>query len=133
MRNLILLFTFISACSIAFCDDVTVAELRNRMPIGELGKPLGTQLTLTGAWPKQAQLIANAMEVTEINGKRLLSPIQISIRGNPQIREGVNFRLEGYEAGEFSGDPGWFNPRVQQPFQYRVFFVVTKVIEPQSK
>lgn len=99
---------------------------------GRLGKPLGTRITITGVLAGQVML-SNPLALSEIDGKTLKQPISIEIRGKPQIQKDTLYRLEGYEAGEFSGAPSWLGPDVQQPFQFRSFFVVTKVIETTLK
>ncbi len=133
MRTFLLLFTLVAISRTAICGDPTITDLKNGMPIGALGKPLGTRIVLTGTSPEHPMLMSNPLEVSEIDGKHTASLFHIEIRGDVKIKKGVNYRLEGYEAGEFSGDPMWFNPQIQQPFQYRVFFVVTRIIEPAIK
>jgi|WetSurMetagenome_2_1015567.scaffolds.fasta_scaffold243736_2 hypothetical protein len=99
---------------------------------GCLGKPLGTRMTIAGIFDEHV-MMANPLEVSETDGKALKNKVSIAIRGKLQIKKGVHYRLEGYEAGEFSGPPpNSESPPAQQPFQYRSFFVVTKVIEPKS-
>lgn len=102
--------------------------------VGCLGEPLGTRLTIGGVLAEHAML-PNALQVSETSQGTvpLAQPLAIEIRGQPQLQKGVRYRLEGYEAGEFSGPPDWQSPQVQQPFQFRSFFVVTTVIEPKAK
>ena len=97
--------------------------------IGCLSKPLGTR-TIIGGLLAERVLLANPLAVSEIDGQPLKDIVSIEIRGDLRIQKGVHYHLEGYEAGEFSGAPTWLSPAVQQPFQYRSFFIVTKVIEP---
>ncbi len=89
-------------------------------------------MTIAGVFVENVML-ANPMAVSEIDGRPLKDSARIEIRGRLQIQKGVHYRLEGYEAGEFSGSPSWLSPEAQQPFQYHGFFVVTKVIEPKQK
>ena len=89
-------------------------------------------MIIAGSFPEDVML-ANPMAVSEIDGRPLKDSARIEIRGKFQIQKGVHYRLEGYEAGEFSGSPSWLSPEAQQPFQYHSFFVVTKVIDPRSK
>ena len=100
--------------------------------IGLLGKPLGTRLVVYGVQAK-CVMLANPLTVSEVDGKMLKDPVCMEIRGKFQVTKDTPYRLEGYEAGEFSGPPNWLAPEIQQPFQYRSYFVVTKVIEPKPK
>jgi hypothetical protein len=101
--------------------------------IGRLDAPLGTRLTIGGVLADNVML-PNPLEVSEINEQKVKQPVSIEIRGDLQIKvqieKGVHYRLEGYEAGGFSGPPYWHRPNAQQPFQFYSFFVVTKVLEP---
>jgi hypothetical protein len=97
--------------------------------IGCLSKPLGTR-TIIGGLLAERVFLANPLAVSEIDGQPLKDIVSIEIRGDLRIQKGVHYHLEGYEAGEFSGAPTWLSPAVQQPFQYRSFFIVTNVIEP---
>ncbi|MCX6878343.1 MAG: hypothetical protein NTW21_31695 [Verrucomicrobia bacterium] len=119
----------LALCSLAGAES-NVRDLNPPAKVtGYLGKPLGTRMTIAGVFAEDVML-TNPMAVSEIDGQPLKDNARIEIRGKLQIRKGVRYRLEGYEAGEFSGPPSWLSPAAQQPFQYRSFFVVTKVIDP---
>ncbi len=96
---------------------------------GVLRKPLGTRMIITGILAERVMLVY-PLAVSQIDGQVIKDKVSIEIRGKPQIKQGVNYRLEGYESGGFSGPPSWLSPEAQQPFQYHSFFIVTKVIEP---
>ena len=59
-------------------------------------------------------MLANPMAVSEIDGQPLKDNARVEIRGKLQIQKGVRYRLEGYEAGGFSGPPLWLSPEAQQ-------------------
>ncbi len=99
---------------------------------GCMGKPLGTRVTIAGALAERTMLV-NALTVSEIDGQPVKDAVSLEIRGNLRIQKGVRYRLEGYESGEFSAAPEWVAPAAQQPFQFRSYFVVTKIIEPKSE
>jgi hypothetical protein len=91
------------------------------MPFGILGKRLGTQIEITGEYDYKAKL-PHVIWVNAIDRIWRGAPLQIEVRGI-QLRKNIIYRLEGYEAGEFSGIP----------IQYRSFFIATKVIEPSPR
>ena len=106
-------------------NSTDVYTFRHQMPWGILGKRLGTQIVITG----EAKL-PNALWVDQIDSIYRGSMLLIEIRGI-QLRKGIHYTLEGYEAGEFSGVPAWVHSG-GEPFQYRSFFVVTKAVEPKA-
>ena len=73
-------------------------------------------------------MLDNPLAVSAIDGRLLTGPFLFEIRG-VRLPEGTRYRFEGYESGEFGGIPSWFQPQAQQPFQFKPFFVITKVIE----
>ena len=112
---------------------VAVINIRDLSParvIGCLGKPLGTRTTIDGVQGGLVML-ANPLAVSRIDGHAIKGPFYIEIR-DADLQKGMQYRLEGYEAGEFAGPPAWSAPLAQQPFQFRSFFVVTKVIEQRA-
>ncbi|CAN5711392.1 hypothetical protein BH09VER1_BH09VER1_44400 [soil metagenome] len=121
---------FLATISVGWAAPENVSDFSfAKMPVGRLGKPLGTRLVISGE-QGGAVMLANPLTVSEIDGVALASPVAIEIRGGVGIKKGVRYQLEGYEAGEFSGPPSWYNDRAQQPFQYHAFFVVTRMIAP---
>ena len=109
-------------------DDLTAAKV-----IGHLGKSLGSRVTIEGTL-HEGGMIVNPLRLSSIDGRPTNDEVVvIEIRGKPQIQKGVHYHLEGYEAGAFSGQPSWSAPGAQQPFLFRSYFIVTKVIEPKSK
>ena len=106
---------------------ISVRELSPVRIIGFLGKPLGTRTTISGVLAEGVK-VSFPLAVSGIDGHPTKGPFYIEVRG-VQLQKGMRFRLEGYESGEFAGPPPWSAPWAQQPFQYRSFFVVTKVIE----
>jgi len=61
MHKLVLLFTLLCISGVALCDELGIADLARKMPIGTFGKPLGTKVTLTGTAPKVGMLIPNPL------------------------------------------------------------------------
>jgi hypothetical protein len=100
--------------------------------LGYLGKPLGTRMVIDGVFAEHDIMLANPLAVTRIDGQPFKDGVSIEIRAKLQIHKGVHYRLEGYEAGAFTGYPSWQAPEAQQPFQYRSCFVVSEIIEPKS-
>ena len=95
---------------------------------GFLGKPRGSRIIIDGIMVNA--MLRNPLAVSAIDGRGLLANRLnlIEIRG-VALQKGTRYRFEGYESGEFGGIPSWLQPEAQQPFQFRPFFVVTRVIE----
>lgn len=100
------------------------------MAIGRLGKPLGSRTVIGGTQSTKASMLANPFDVLEVDGRSVSNVVIIEIRGNASIQSGIRYKLEGYESGGFESSPTWLVPEIQQPFQFRSFFIVTKVVEP---
>jgi hypothetical protein len=67
------------------------------------------------------------------NEQTVNGSVSIEIRGKRRIQKGEYYRVAGYEAGVFSGSSSSPGSQAQQPFQFRSFFVVTQVIDSQTK
>ena len=107
---------------------ISVSQLLGRRPIGLLGKPLGERVTIQGRMVEHSML-ANAVAIEKVGDDSVKQAVKIEVTG-VEIKKGIHYQLEGYESGAFVGNPEWLNPNVQQPFQYRPSFVVTRVVEP---
>lgn len=110
-------------------DAGKVSDILLKPPMGLLGEPLGTRLMVEGEKGMPA-LLRNHITIDSVDGD-VIDVRAIEVDG-ADIQEGVRYTLEGYESGGFSGPPRWLAPAVQQPFQYRPRFVVTKVIEAEA-
>jgi hypothetical protein len=99
---------------------------------GMLGKPFGEKIEISGTIPSRAYMVSNPIEISVIDGKLLKESIIIEVRpdsGIGKIEKGFHYALIGYESGGFEGPPMWVNPEVQQPFQFRHFFIATELVE----
>lgn len=112
-------------------SSLLVSQLVGARPIGLLGKPLGSRLVVQGAMAQHVML-ANPVSIESADGQPLKERVSIEVSGC-DLKPDVGYELEGYESGAFQGEPEWHNPMVQQPFQYRPSFVVTRVIKPAAK
>ena len=108
-----------------------VSQLAYRQaPIGLLGKPLGQKIVVHGTWARA--LLRNPITIDQVDGRPLAHVVTLEV-SNLDIKEDMHYELEGYESGAFAGAPQWAMPEVQQPFQYRPSFIVTRVIEPAAE
>jgi hypothetical protein len=125
--------TFIASFSLSASDQIHVTDLQAKPVVGRLGKSLGSHVVIAGTQATKAAMLPNAFDVVQIDSHAATNVVTIEIRGNVTVQPGTHYKLEGYESGGFESSPMWLNPEVQQPFQFRSFFVVTKVIEPKPK
>lgn len=97
-------------------DDITSRRIQI---IGRLGHPLGEMLTIWGQWKRPGPLVKDPafhFVVTEVEGKKLATPVDFHSRGVYLPREATPeslvdklCELRGYEGGSFWGDPGRFH------------------------
>jgi hypothetical protein len=133
MRTLIIISFILIPNLFSFARAETRVESLNQSTvIGRLGKPLGTRQVISGVLA-EVTMLTNPLAVSKVNGQVLKEPVSIEIRGKAQIQKSISYQFEGYESGEFAGAPSWLTPEAQQPFQFRSFFVVTKVIKTKSR
>jgi hypothetical protein len=107
--------------------EINAQDLSPARVIGVLGKPLGTRTTIDGV-RAEGIMLPSPFAVSGVDGRAVKGPFYVEIR-SAVLQKATRYRLEGYESGEFAGPPAWSAPGAQQPFQYRSFFVVTKVLE----
>jgi hypothetical protein len=105
---------------------VKASDLGTRVRvIGSLGVPLGERVRIRGEWyvPKGVKLKADslALRVTEVNGKRIEKEVSLpdwdinSVpfdRRGPARKSGEEWEAEGYESGQFYGEPEWVTREV---------------------
>jgi hypothetical protein len=109
---------------------ISTYDFKSKIPYGVLGKRLGTGVVIDGEYDHEDKL-PNMLWIDAVDRVYRGAVLPIEIRGIPiKLRKGVHYKLEGYESGEFTGDPAWLCSSGKQSFQYRNFFVVTRAIEP---
>lgn len=111
---------------------VHVSQFLGEPPIGLLGKRLGSKVVVEGKRAEEV-LNENPLAVTIVDGQPLKEIAKLELPHFEQLKPKTPYVLEGYESGSFAGEPTWHNSRVQQSFQYRPTFVVTRVIEPKKE
>ena len=133
--------THINLCLILILGLSSVARAETRVEDlnppsnvkGLLGKPLGTRVIIYGILAEGAK-DGNSLAVSEVDGQKLASPINIMIRSGISIQKGVQYRFEGIESGMFFGNaPDKRRDNDPSPFRFVSFFEVTHVIEPTAK
>ncbi len=105
--------------------EINVRDLSPGKVIGVLGKPLGSRTTIDGV-RAEGIMLPSPFAVSGLDGRAVKGPFYVEIRG-AVLQKATQYRLEGYESGEFAGPPAWSAPGAQQFLQYRSFFVVTKI------
>jgi hypothetical protein len=100
--------------------------------IGQLRQPLGTVLEIEGGCvdARDGAKLKNSLMVGRVDMTYWSAGIELEVRGQ-QLQTGKQYRLEGYESGEFVIAPkeeAKANERSLQ-LQFHTFFVSTKVQE----
>lgn len=116
----------------------------HRMPIGRLGFPLGTYLTIEGrhapkAEPGRASKASrNCLLIDRVNEKPVEPPIGV-VFDNLDVTKmkADRFILKGYETGHPIGIPDGIpeyedKPRPQAAWHFREYFWVTTVVKPED-
>ncbi len=109
------------------------------VPMGRLGYPIGTFLTISGTRAElhEAKVGAQTLHVDTVDGKRLDAPARVWI-DNVGPRPGrTRCTFRGYESGRWIGVPaevlevtGARGP--QAAWQFRPYFIVVSVEKPAS-
>ena len=94
-----------------------------------LGRAPGTRLVITGSWAGTNQQGQPLVAVTAVDGQKLSKRVLIEV-GEAELRRGTTYQIEGYESGAFDYPPLWAKPKAPAHFQWRSFFMVTKLFEP---
>jgi hypothetical protein len=109
-----------------------IADLSSRPTVGVLGKYLGQREVIEGTQANHV-MMANGIAVTAVNGEPLAEPVKIDLVGGEQLEPGITYKLEGFEAGGFTGYPVWAGQSAQQSFGFVPFFVVTRTLQPATR
>ncbi len=108
------------------------------VPMGNLGHPLGTYLTIEGVRVEDGNfLIAPSLLVDTVNGRKLDAPVRIAVEDVSVLPAGERFVLRGYESGKMIGIPPEVveKEHLLQPqafWQFYHFFVATSAVAPDS-
>lgn len=114
------------------------ARMSLSIPMGFLGHRLGTYLTIEGVAPQGGDKTGgHVLRVDTVNGKKLETPVGITISGTGQISKGERCVFNGYESGGMMGIPDEVAekehlPPTQADWQFARWFVVTSIVEPKG-
>ena len=93
---------------LAVCHGQTLAERTDprpdesqRVPVGRLGYPLGSYLTIEGVRLSEGKGTKQCLVVDTVSGHKLAKPVPIYFRFS--LPEGARCVFKGYETGEWSG------------------------------
>ena len=115
------------------------------VPIGGLGHPLGTYLTVEGTYDGVSKSVGISVE--KVNGKPLAEPVWMHFQGADldldNLRDGAKLAFKGYENAQMIGLPPAVEvfaretgKKVQRPqagWQLHLEFHVLKVVGPKPK
>lgn len=113
------------------------------VPIGHLGFPMGTYLTIEGVVVHRVALRSETyVKVDTVNGRRLPEPRGIWVEGLYGMSDGTRCVVKGYENGFMCGLPpgriqadkeaGKQTIQVQQVWGFMWNFVATSIDSPQG-
>jgi len=111
-----------------------------RIPMGLLGYPLGTYLTIEGV---RADILSKkagySLLVDMINGKKLETPVGVRVENmTTELPEKTRCILRGYESGRMIGIPYEVSqkenifPSQFAAWGFHRYFIVTSVVEPKE-
>lgn len=107
------------------------------IPMGRLGHPIGTYLTIEGTRAEKGKVRANTLAIDKVNGKAIDQPIGVCIDNIDALPKGERCVFVGYESGKWIGTP----PDVikntgctvgQVPWQFYRFFLVISAEAPKE-
>ena len=105
-------------------------------PIGRLGYPIGTYLTIEGIRAEKFKSGTHTLLVERIGDYTLTVPVGLWIE-NVELPEGVRCVLKGYETGRWIGVPdevmrAFGGPPPQVGWQFDFYFLATSVEQPST-
>jgi hypothetical protein len=109
-----------------------------KIPLGKLGRPVGTALTIEGVRQKHGKFAGGFLVVDTVNDQKLAKPVSILIQNSKNLLPAdTRCVFEGYETGSMAGEPpalrkGRLESTHQVNWQFWRTFVITSVIEPKS-
>ncbi len=125
--------------------NLSVARAQNDVPLGKLGLPLGTYLTVEGHAAKAGFKVnpTSTLVVDTVNGKRLEQPVAVVLEDldmNHPLPQHGRVVIKGYESGKMIGTPpgaieaakeaGKDIGLPQAGWQFYRFFVLTSWVHP---
>ncbi len=152
MKRIMLLVLLIGLCSLG-CEESKRAEVATAKnappvpsssmtrPIGRLGLPIGTYVTIEGQRYKPTKppfkVHARTLLVDTLQAKRLDVPVKLVIKNIDidSLNTETRCVLKGYESGAWVGSPEGLRPGTpveQTKFHFHHYFVVTSVDAPKE-
>ncbi len=130
-----ILVASIARAAVAAEHPITVDEVINGPIIGSLDKPLGTMVVITAEGGKPSK--DSGTKIISAEGRLLENPLGIplvqNVSSDVAFKPDEVYELLGFESGAFGGSPpATHGLQPQQPFQFHHFFVVVKIIKPDS-
>jgi hypothetical protein len=111
-------------------------QLADRVPMGRLGHPIGSYLTITGVRAERGKVGVKTLAVDSVNGRKLDRPITIWLDNIEALPGSTPCVVKGYESARWIGTP----PEVvaatgrvtQASWQLQRYFIVTTVVRPEG-
>jgi hypothetical protein len=131
----------VAGSSGAIAEDKPLVLHSGRVPIGSLGHPLGSYLTVEGVRLDAPKTGVSTLRIDAINGQKLGMPVDIWI-DNLDLPKEKRCKIKGYETMRMIGKPpaesdaeeeqGKPAPQPQAAWQVQLYFVALSVVEPKD-
>lgn len=113
------------------------ARLSTAVPIGELGRPIGTVVAIEAHPHRPEKLLQGTVGlvvVEKVEGLKLDPPVSVRLRNvdTDSLNADTHLVLHGYESGAWIGSPDGVEPVQQFPFHFSIDFIVTSADAPKD-
>ncbi len=111
------------------------------VPVGSLGHPLGSYLTVEGVRLDAVKTGVSTLRVDTVNGRKLPEPVRILV-DNLDLPKDKRCKIKGYESARMIGKPPAVSDaeeeqgkpalEPQAAWQVQLYFVALRVLKPQG-
>ena len=107
------------------------------VPMGKLGHPIGTYLTIEGVRAEQGKVGVRTLLADMVNGKKLERPVYVWIDNIDSLPKEDRCVINGYESGRWIGTPPDVSAKVhgteqQALWQFWRFFLIVSADRPKE-
>ncbi len=136
----VLLFSFVAFCGEQGAQPKPPTIHTGDVPIGSLGFPVGSYLTIEGVRVEGPKTGGRTLRVDTVNGTKLPEAVTVGVENIDALPRDVRCVLRGYETLQMVGSPpaylaaakeaGHETAAPQAGWQIRLYFVATSAVSP---